>query len=472
MYKLQTTIEDWERSRKATTTFLRSSAEELKASHKRNAEKEHACAKTSLVADCIGLTGVFLAPFSGGLSLAAVGVSSVLGLGSFLDKRDANKANEDKKRVVERKVRQIIDEDTKAFEKVKHVEKNFFFFEEKLDEMEIYDVLLRIERTEIITLDASVRNIRKDCLLPQKNEMLPVSGLQFAKHVANLNAAMNSAEKVVKITQTTKEVFRGTRTIKQILSTAESVNKVTQTAKSLATAKQAAVMTIQASQSMAKSTAAFASVAKTADGVVKSAGVVSSAAKTTKMAVDVVTASGKAASVAKTVTNAAKAKTIVSCATKGADMTIKTVKNVKQVSHTVRSVAQVADNSGKIIKTTRITTNTARVSKISQTATTAASVSKLGLAINAVVIPFDIYNLMVASDNLHRTNEDVRQIEKLADSLEEDMKQIVTELKVKYDHIEKLHIQLCKVYKDHRIEVIYEFLQLIKYHFELDAVIC
>lgn len=445
MYRLKNAIEDWERSRKATVAILRRSAEELKSSYNRNANSELECAQTSLIADFIGLGGVLLAPFSGGLSLAAVGVSATLGIGSFIEKVNANKKNENKKQDVETKLRQIIDEDEKAFEKVKLAEDKLIFFEEKLYEMKVDDVLLCIHTTEILNLKVSVKDTRRDFQLQQMNETGSVPSLEFAQ-VANLNTALSGAEHVLQITQTTAEVLRGRRTINQLLSTAESVNKISQTTKSLATAKQAVVTSIQASQSVAKSTVTFTRVAKTADGMVKSAGVVSSATRA-----------------ARVVKNTAQAGYAVSCARKGVEMTVKTVNNVRQASNTVRSVTQLADNSGKIIRTTRITTNTAR---FSQTATTAASVSKVGFAINVAVIPLDIYNLVVASDNLHRTHEDVRRIEDLAESLEGDMKKIMKELKVRYEYMEKLHIQLRKIYLDHEKEVIYEYLQLVKRNME------
>lgn len=411
--------------------------------------------------DAIGLGGVLFAPLSGGLSLTAVGFSGLVAGGSWLTKRNANTKDENIKNEVERDIKQTIEHDKRASERLNNILQSFTFLEDQIVEKRIGDILVRLEESTVIDIDINVREIKSSalqCNLQHGNTMMSVPGLELSRQVANLNAALNSAEQVVKCTRLTKTIYRGTKTIQEVVSTAKSLNQVTQTAKSLATAKQAAVMTIQASQSMAKSTTAFACVAKGADGVVKTAGMVSSATNSVNVAANVINASGQTAFFAAKVTNVAKAGTAISTTTKGAGTTIKAVKSVKQVSTTVKTVAQVATDSDKAIRTTRITTKVAKISKVSETATKAASISKIGLAINAVVIPLDIYNLVRASENLGKSFEDVKRIRGMADSLEKEMNEITKVIEVQYESISQLHVQLCKVYKDHRIEVIYEYL--------------
>ncbi|XP_053400004.1 uncharacterized protein LOC123557671 [Mercenaria mercenaria] len=464
LYKIKIVIDNWSECRKRTVTSLRRSASILRSSHKANATAEHESAAVSLVGDLVGLGGVVLAPFSGGLSLALCGVSATTGIGSYLNKRQANNENDRIKREVENDVERAVEQDRRATVNLNELFAKFTYLERQLDIMMVDDILISIQETSITTLDINVREIEGNRLssqLQQRSAPLSIPGLGISTQVANLNAALTSAEEVVKITRITKEVFRGTKTIRQVVSTAKSVNQISKAANSLSTARQAAALSIQASQTMARSTSAFASVAKGTDGVVKTVGAVSSATKSARIAAEVVTASGQAASAAKTVTKAVKAGTAISTATKGADTTIKTVKNIKQASNTVKTVTQVATDTEKAVRTTRVTTNAARVTRVTETATKAASISKVGLAINAVVIPLDIYNLVVASDNLNKSHEDVQRIEDQANILEQEMKSILEDVNVQIECFSELHLQLCKVYKNHRIAVIYDYLEMM-----------
>ncbi|XP_053400005.1 uncharacterized protein LOC123557672 [Mercenaria mercenaria] len=464
MYKIKVAIEEWKATRQATISSLRHYAKVLHDSHRENAKTEHASAKTSLIGDLVGLGGVLFAPFSGGLSLAAVGVSTAAGLKSYVDKRDANNKDERIVREARRERKQAVEKDNRATEELNKISENCTYLENELKVMKIGELIISLEEKTYIDIKFNVQDIRSSFLpnqLEQRDASLFSSGLHFSKQAANLKAALTSAEQVVHCTKITTEAARRTKTIKEVVSSAKTINEISQTAKSLSTAKQAAVMSLQASQSVAKSTATFAAIAKGSDGVVKTIGTASSATNSARVALDVVTVSGQAASAAKTVTKAVRAGTAISTATKGANITIKTVRNVKEASSTVKTVTQVATDSNKAIRTTRVTTNAARVTKVSEKATKAASISKVGLVINAVVIPIDLYNLSVASENLHRSYDDVKDNENLADDLEAELENIIIKMEGTCECLHELHLQLCKVYEDHRIEKIYEYLQLM-----------
>jgi uncharacterized protein (UPF0335 family) len=78
-----------------------------------------------------------------------------------------------------------------------------------------------------------------------------------------------------------------------------------------------------------------------------------------------------------------------------------------------------------------------------------------------VVIPLDVYNLVVTSGNLGKSHEDVKLIREEADRLEKEIKNIHKEIKERGDTYTQLHVQLFNVYNEQHTEIIYEFLLLM-----------
>ncbi|XP_060598411.1 uncharacterized protein LOC132752142 isoform X2 [Ruditapes philippinarum] len=578
-FKIQTIANSWAECRLSTVTSLRRCADKLESSHRTNAETEHSIAKVSLTGDVVGLFGVILAPFSGGLSLGLCGVSAVTGIGTYLSKREANQNDDNVTRQVEAEVKQVLDEDEKATTTLRKLCESFTFLEEQLEIKMVGDILVAIQETSCTNLEITVGDIQKnDCAVQiQNGNNLNTPVLNVTTQLANLNASLTSANEVIQYIETTKEVVTKTKTIKQVLSTANSINKLSKAARSLdvaelmntsgqiasaaktvtkaaktgkaiTTATKGADTTIKTVKNIKKASdtmKTITKVAKNASGQVASAtktitkaaktggtittatkgadttiktvknikqasdtvktvthvakdatGQIASAAQTvtkaakTGRAISTATkgadttiktvknikkasdtmktitkvaknASGQVASATKTITKAAKTGGTITTATKGADATIKTVKNIKQASNTVKTVTKVAKDVDKVVHTSRLTTSATKVTKVTQTATKAASISKLGLIINAVVIPLDLYNLVVAAENLGKSHEDVKFIRDEADRLEHQIENIENEIKVHVETYMQLHVQLCEIYENYHYENIYEYLEVM-----------
>lgn len=468
-FKIQTIANSWAECRLSTVTSLRRCADKLESSHRINAETEHSIAKVSLTGDVVGLFGVILAPFSGGLSLGLCGVSAVTGIGTYLSKREANQNDDNVTRQVEAEVKQVLDEDEKATTTLRKLCESFTFLEEQLEIKMVGDILVAIQETSCTNLEVTVGDIQKnDCAVQiQNGNNLNTPVLNVTTQLANLNASLTSANEVIQYIETTKEVVTKTKTIKQVLSTANSINKLSKAARSLDVAElmntsgqiASAAKTVTKA---AKTGKAITTATKGADTTIKTVKNIKKASDTMKTITKVAkNASGQVASATKTITKAAKTGGTITTATKGADTTIKTVKNIKQASNTVKTVTKVAKDVDKVVHTSRLTTSATKVTKVTQTATKAASISKLGLIINAVVIPLDLYNLVVAAENLGKSHEDVKFIRDEADRLEHQIENIENEIKVHVETYMQLHVQLCEIYENYHYENIYEYLEVM-----------
>ncbi|XP_045205222.2 uncharacterized protein LOC123557673 [Mercenaria mercenaria] len=92
---LDEAVVKWRSNRMDIIEKLREAANLLRSSHRHKAETEQTSAKKSLVGDLIGIGGVLLAPFSGGLSLVAAGASVLTSVDSYFSDKAANKEHEE-----------------------------------------------------------------------------------------------------------------------------------------------------------------------------------------------------------------------------------------------------------------------------------------------------------------------------------------------------------------------------------------